>query len=65
MNIGKSLRLAMEKNDKSREQLASEIDRSVSYVNQLRRAESMNLDTVTMLAVAFDMKVSEFVALGE
>lgn len=66
MNIGKSLRVAMEKEDVSKEQLAKKINRSASYVNQLRRVESsVTLDTVSMLSDAVGMKVSEFVALGE
>ncbi len=65
MNIGKSLRIAMEQKDVDKDELAKRINRSVSFVNQLRRADNATVDTIKMLSDAFGIKASEFIALGE
>jgi len=58
MNTGKSLRVAMEQHDVNKDELAKRINRSVSFVNQLRRADGASMETVNLLSGAFDMKAS-------
>lgn len=65
MNLGKSLRLAMEHHDVDAETLAKGLNRSVSMINTWRRAESGTTATIQLLADFFHMEPSAFIALSE
>lgn len=65
MNVGRSIKVALAKRDMSQRQLAERLKHSERWVNQLANSERANSQTIDMLAGAFDMKASEFVALGE
>lgn len=65
MNVGKSIKVAMAKREMSQQDLAAKLKVSKPYVSQLAGKEHAGMGTVVILADAFDMKVSEFVALGE
>lgn len=65
MNIGKSIKVALAKKDMNQQDLAEKMKVSKPYVSQLAGREHAGMGTVVLLADAFDMKVSDFVALGE
>lgn len=65
MNAGKSIKMAMAKRDMTPKDLADRMDVSRQYVGQLMNSEHIGMGTLSSLAVIFDMKVSEFVRLGE
>lgn len=65
MNIGKSLKFALLKNDKNQSELAQQLGLRDQQISRLANAKSANGKTIEMLANAFDMSVSEFIALGE
>ncbi len=65
MNVGRSLKVALAKRDMSQTQLAKKMNVHVQWVSKLANSETASQATVTGLAEALDMKVSEFVALGE
>lgn len=65
MNVGRSLKIALLKRDLSQTALAEKMNVHVQWVNKLANSESASQATVVGLAEALDMKVSEFVALGE
>lgn len=65
MNIGKSIKVALAKKDMNQQDLAEKMKVSKPYVSQLAGREHAGMGTVVLLAGAFDMKVSDFVALGE
>lgn len=65
MNVGKSIKVALAKKEMTQQDLAAKMAVSRPYVSQLAGKEHAGMGTVVLLACAFDMKVSEFVALGE
>lgn len=65
MNVGKSIKVALAKKDMNQQDLAEKLRVSKPYVSQLAGKEHAGMGTVVLLADAFDMKVSEFIALGE
>lgn len=65
MNAGKSLKIALAKREMNQKQLAAKMKVSTAYICRLAAKEKIGMGTVTLLSEAFDMKVSEFVALGE
>lgn len=65
MNIGKSIKIALAMRDMKQNQLAEKLDKTPRWINQLANSGSASTATIEMLAGAFDMKASEFVALGE
>lgn len=65
MNIGKSIKVALAKHDMKQHQLAERLGKSPSWVTQLANNQTASVATIQMLAGAFAMKASEFVALGE
>jgi len=65
MNIGKSIKVALAKHDMKQNQLAERLGRSSSWLNQLANNPEATASTIRLLAGAFGMKASEFVALGE
>ena len=65
MNVGKSLKMALAKRDMNQTQLAEKLKCTQVWINRLANSDSASMATVTQLSDALDMKVSEFVALGE
>lgn len=65
MNIGKSIKVALVKKEMSQQDLAEKLKVSKPYVSQLAGKAHAGMGTVVLLADAFDMKVSEFLGLGE
>ena len=65
MNIGKSVRVAMAKRDIKPKELAEKMGASRQYIGQLMKAEAVGAGTLNKLCEVFDMKTSEFIALGE
>ena len=65
MNVGKSLKMALAKRDMNQTQLAAKLKCTAVWVNRIANSRSVSMTTVESLCAALDMKVSEFVALGE
>lgn len=65
MNVGRSLKVALAKRDMSQTELAKKMKVHVQWVNKLANTQAASQATVVGLAEALDMKVSEFIALGE
>lgn len=65
MNLSKSLKIALVKADKSQAQLADDLGVKRQVVNRWANTGNMTKETLETLADYFDMKPSEFVALGE
>ena len=65
MNIGKSTRIAMAKRGIRGNELAKQLGMSTSAVSILLSRPYSDGKRVAQLAAFFDMKVSEFIALGE
>lgn len=65
MNAGKSIKVALAKREMSQKELAEKMKTSTPYISQLVGRDHIGMGTVILLADAFEMKVSEFLALGE
>lgn len=65
MNVGKSIKVALAKKEMNQQDLAAKMNVSKPYVSQLAGKEHAGMGTVSLLAEAFGMKISEFLALGE
>lgn len=65
MNVGKSIKVALAMREMNQQDLAVKMVVSKPYVSQLAGKQHAGIGTVTLLAEAFGMKVSEFLALGE
>lgn len=65
MNVGKSIKHALVKCDMNQTQLAEKLSLTRVWMNRLANSRTASMATVEMLASAFDMKVSDFLALGE
>jgi len=65
MNIRKSISVALAQKDINRVQLAEIMGVSRQRVYAIALQKSVRRETIMKLAAAFDMKVSEFIALGE
>lgn len=65
MNLGKSISVARAKHGLQVKELAKRLGMSPTSLSQLSGQTSCTGATLQKLAKAFDMKVSEFVALGE
>lgn len=65
MNVGKSIKVALAKKGQNQTQLASQMNCTQVWINRLANSRTAAMPTVESLAAAFDMKVSEFLALGE
>ncbi|MNQ26398.1 helix-turn-helix protein [compost metagenome] len=65
MNIGKSLKIAMVKQNLDQSGLAEKLGIHKTSVSRMANNHGINCETLSRLATAFGMKVSEFVALGE
>lgn len=65
MDIGKSIRLALAHKNMSKTVLAQKMGCKLPSVSQLCARSCIKSETIQKLANVFEMKVSEFVALGE
>lgn len=65
MNLRKSIMLALAHHDMRQKDLAQKMEMSQAGITQLMSQTSCTAVMLERLAEAFDMKVSEFVALGE
>ncbi len=65
MNIGKSIGIALVKQGMKKKELAAKLDIDPTGVSKLVGKESCSKSTLDALCKAFDMKASEFIALGE
>lgn len=65
MNVGKSIKIALIKQGMEQRDLAEKMKVSKPYISQLAGKEQIGMGTVVLLAEAFSMKVSDFLALGE
>lgn len=65
MNLGKSIQIARAKRGLQVKELAEKLGMKPTSLSQLSSQDSCTGATLQKLAKAFDMKVSEFVALGE
>ena len=65
MNIGKSIKVALAVKGMKAKDLASTLGVTAPTVSSMCIRETASGQMLIMLARSFDMKVSEFVALGE
>lgn len=65
MNVGKSLKMALAKRGINQTQMAARLNCTVVWVNRIANSRSVSMSTVEGLCEALEMKVSEFLALGE
>lgn len=65
MNLRKSIKVALAQRGISQKSLADQIGMSETGISQLAAQKSCTGATLQKLATAFDLKVSEFIALGE
>lgn len=65
MNFGKSIKIAMLKNNMEQIDLANILGIHQSGISHMSNRESTSTKNLVRVAEAFKMKVSEFVALGE
>ena len=63
--IGRSIRAALKTKDRSQKWLSLTIESPANVVSKWSIHGTTNLDTIFRIAAAFDMKVSDFIALGE
>lgn len=65
MDLGKSLKIALVKANKSQSELAKDFGVTRQKVNRWATTGNMTKETIQSLSEYFGLKVSEFVALGE
>jgi transcriptional regulator with XRE-family HTH domain len=65
MNVGRSIKIAVAKRGMRQKDLAQQMGVTPSSISQLASQANCTGDTLARLAAAFNMKVSEFIALGE
>jgi len=65
MNVRKAARIMMAKKEWGMVELAAALGVSIGRVSTMINQDNMNLKTLEKLAAVFDMKLSEFIALGE
>lgn len=65
MNIGRSIKRLLERDGRKQLWLASQVGLSPAYMSVVANSEQCNGSLLQKLADAFDMSVSEFVAVGE
>lgn len=65
MNVGKSIKVALAQRDLNQTQLAAQMKCTQVWINRLANSRSASMATVESLASALNMKVSDFLALGE
>lgn len=65
MNVGKSIKHALISKGMSQTKLAEQMGVTQVWVNRLANSRSASMATIETLAAFFEMKVSDFLALGE
>lgn len=65
MNLSASLRLALAKKNMKKKALAEMVGTSQQQVSNWLRTGNIKQSSLPSIASAFDMSVSEFIALGE
>jgi len=65
MNIGKSLKISLLKNNMEQSDLAQKLGIHQSNISRIANCKTITTETLERIAGAFNMKVSEFVAIGE
>ena len=65
MDLGKSLRLAMAHNGVNNAFLVKKMNVMSQQVTNWKNSGTMTIENLKKVAACFDMKVSEFIALGE
>lgn len=65
MNVGKSLKVALAMKEITQAELAKRMGLTHTWVSALANKPKASTATIEALATQFEMKVSEFVALGE
>ena len=65
MNMRKSLRMAMAEHDLKSGELAAKLGVSVTQVSNWLRTGRISMRYMRLMCVIFEMKMSEFIALGE
>lgn len=65
MNIGKSLKISLLKNNMEQSDLAEKLGIHQSNISRIANCKTITTETLERLATAFNMKVSDFVAVGE
>ncbi|MDH3354505.1 MAG: helix-turn-helix transcriptional regulator [Chromatiales bacterium] len=63
--IKKSIRIALAKNGQKQKWLADKIGTSEVQLSKWANKDHLNTATIEMIAMPFNMSVSEFIALGE
>jgi transcriptional regulator with XRE-family HTH domain len=65
MNVGKSIKVALAQKCMSQAELAKRMGLTHTWVSALANKPKASTATIEALAAQFDMKVSDFVRLGE
>lgn len=65
MNVGKSIKVAMAMRDMNPSLLAEKMGVSRQYVSNLIHSKQIGIGTISKLSDVLNMKVSDFLALGE
>ena len=65
MNISKSIKLCLVEQDMMKKDLAEKLEVTPQTISSLMKSVNCSPDMLDKLSVVFDMKVSEFIALGE
>lgn len=65
MNVGKSIKVALAQKCMSQAELAKRMGLTHTWVSALANKPKASTATLEALSAQFDMKVSEFLALGE
>lgn len=65
MNVGKSVKVAIALNGKSINWLAEQLNVGRVRASVIANSERANQETIEKLASVFNLKASEFIALGE
>lgn len=65
MNVGKSIKVALAQKCMSQSELAKRMGLTHTWVSALANKPKASTATIEALAAQFDMKVSDFVRLGE
>lgn len=65
MNLGKSLKVALAKQNLTQSELARNNNWPLRTINKLANREGGTVSKINELSAALGMKASEFVALGE
>lgn len=65
MDIGKSLKMAMLKNNMTRDEVAEKMGFHLSNVSRIVTTGVITTETLGRLAAVFNMQASDFIKLGE